>query len=79
MMPGLTKSYKECLRNRFSTDLTMRCQAEFEHAHHLAKGDFDQLKALTAEIKKDHGKNAILEIIAFAVASPVFAVGQCDK
>lgn len=45
MMPGLTKSYRQTLQNRFSVDLSMRCQAEFESAHQYVNGDFEKLKA----------------------------------
>lgn len=45
MMPGLIKSYRQTLHNRFSVDLRMRCQAEFESAHQYINGDFKRLKA----------------------------------
>ena len=52
MMPGLTKSYRENLRNRFSTDLSMRCKSEFENVHQQVKGDFQWLKAGVCRAKQ---------------------------
>ena len=44
MMPGLTKSYRETMRNRFSTDMSMRCKAEFDNIHQQVNGAFLPLK-----------------------------------
>ena len=55
MMPGLTKSYRESLRNRFSTDLSMRCKTEFENLHEHVKGECGDLK-----VRIGHAKQAII-------------------
>ena len=52
MMPGLTKCYRERLRNRFSTDLSMRCKAEFENLHQQVKGDCKSLKVRIGQAKQ---------------------------
>lgn len=49
IMPGLTKSYRQKLQNRFATDLSMRCQAEFESIHKQTRGDFKKMKTSIAE------------------------------
>ena len=49
MMPGLTKSFKQKMQNRFSTDLSLRCQAEFENCHQRARGDLENLKISITE------------------------------
>ena len=40
MMLGLTKSYRETMRNRFSTDMSMQCKAEFDNIHQQVNGEF---------------------------------------
>ena len=44
MMPGLTKSYRETMQNRFSTDMSMLCKVEFDFIHQQVNGDFLPLK-----------------------------------
>lgn len=39
MMPGGTKAHRDKLRNRFSSDLSMRCQAEFTNVFQQENGD----------------------------------------
>lgn len=43
MMPGLTRTYRLYLRNRFSADISRRCQAEFNMAHTAVRGNFEDL------------------------------------
>ena len=38
-MPGVTKSIRMKKLNRFSTDISMQCQAEFENVHRKTAGD----------------------------------------
>ena len=38
------------MQNRFSSELSMRCQAEFENAHHDVGDNFTRLKARICEI-----------------------------
>lgn len=44
MMPGVTKSYRQKKLNRFATDLSLRCQSEFENFHHQTVGNTEKLK-----------------------------------
>ena len=50
IMPGYTKAYRETMQNRFSSELSMRCQAEFENAHQDVGDNFTRLKARICEI-----------------------------
>lgn len=43
MMPGPTKAHRMYLRNRFATDLSKRCQAEFNRIHEKMGGDFTSI------------------------------------
>ncbi|MCU7801218.1 MAG: hypothetical protein KZQ70_14055 [gamma proteobacterium symbiont of Lucinoma myriamae] len=52
IMPGLTKGYKQTMRNRFSTDLSMRCKTEFENVHQTVQGNFVRLKTRIAKVKE---------------------------
>ena len=51
MMPGLTKSYRETMRNRFSTDMSMKCKAEFDNIHQQVNGTFLPLKVRISAAK----------------------------
>ena len=44
MMPGVNKAYRRKKLNSFATDLSMRCQSEFDNIHRLTKGDTEKLK-----------------------------------
>lgn len=43
-MPGVTKAYRMKKLNKFATDLSMRCQAEFENVHRKTAGDTEKLQ-----------------------------------
>ena len=51
MMPGLTKSNRETMRNRFSTDTSMRCKAEIDNIHQQVNGEFLPLKVWISAAK----------------------------
>lgn len=50
MMPGTTKRFKLKKLNRFATDLSMRCNSEFENIHRQTAGDTEKLKERTAAV-----------------------------
>ena len=62
MMPGVTKRLSEKRLNSFATDLSMRCQTEFENIHRKTNGDMLKLQkhiamntdAITACYQGDH-------------------------
>ena len=62
MMPGVTKRLREKRLNSFATDLSMRCQTEFENIHRKTNGDTLKLQkhiaittdAITACYQGDH-------------------------
>ena len=56
MMPGVTKSIRMKKLNRFATDLSMRCKAEFENIHKKTAGDTEKLQGCISTIT-----DAILE------------------
>ena len=51
MMPGLTKSYRGTMRNRFATVMSMRCKAEFDNIHQQVNGEFLPLKVWISAAK----------------------------
>ena len=61
-MPGVTKRLREKKLNSFATDLSMRCQTEFENIHRKTNGDTLKLQkhiamttdAITAYYQGDH-------------------------
>ena len=50
MMPGVTKSIRMKKLNRFATDLSMRCKAEFENVHRKTAGDTEKLQGCISTI-----------------------------
>ena len=69
MMPGLTKCYRERLRNRFSTDLSMRCKTEFENLHQQVKGDCKSLK-----VRIGQAKQAVMDCNVMAIQETISSV-----
>ena len=47
MMPGQTRTYRLYLRNRFSIDISRRCQSEFECIHRKVDGNFKEMVSQT--------------------------------
>ena len=85
MMPGKTQCYRKYLRNRFATDISRRCQAEFDMAHRAARGNFEEMKSAIHKcincIKKcycaDHGTCKLYSFVCKGEAADNWISNSC--
>jgi len=50
--PGATKTQREKLCRDFATDMSKRCQAEFDDVHKATRGNLTRLKSAMPNIKQ---------------------------